>query len=55
MLNKYVGESEKNMREIFNKANQNRPVIVFFDELDSLLPRWGNSSDSSQVTDRMVS
>jgi len=39
LLNKYVGESEKNMRKIFQKAEKCAPCILFFDELDSLLPK----------------
>ena len=38
MLNMYVGESEKNIREVFEKARDKSPCILFFDELDSLAP-----------------
>ena len=55
LLNKYIGESEKNLWEIFKKAKKLKPSLIFFDELDSLLPNRGNSMDSSSVTDRMVS
>ena len=55
LLNMYVGESEKNIRDIFNKARANLPCIIFFDELDALVPNRGNGSDSSSVMDRMVS
>lgn len=41
MLNMYVGESEKNIREVFEKARDKSPCILFFDELDSLAPAWG--------------
>lgn len=56
LLNMYVGESEKNIRDVFNKAKENAPSIVFFDEIDSLLPKRGNGRDSasSQVSDRMI-
>ena len=54
LLNVYVGESEKNVREVFERARENLPCIVFFDELDSLAPARGKSSDSSQVMDRIV-
>ena len=54
LLNMYVGESEKNVREVFQKARDNQPSILFFDEIDSLLPKRGNSQDSSSVTDRLV-
>ncbi len=54
LLNMYVGESEKNVREIFDKARSNLPCIIFFDELDALVPNRGHGSDSSQVMDRIV-
>jgi peroxin-6 len=47
LLNMYVGESEKNVRQVFERARENLPCIVFFDELDSLAPARGKSSDSS--------
>eukprot|EP00826_Nyctotherus_ovalis_P018190 TRINITY_DN15425_c0_g1_i3.p2 TRINITY_DN15425_c0_g1~~TRINITY_DN15425_c0_g1_i3.p2 ORF type:complete len:226 (-),score=45.15 TRINITY_DN15425_c0_g1_i3:232-909(-) len=54
LLNMYVGESEKNIREIFAKARMNAPAVLFFDEVDSLTPARGYTSDSSQVMDRIV-
>ncbi|TAJ75216.1 MAG: AAA family ATPase, partial [Gallionellaceae bacterium] len=54
LLSKWVGESEKGLREIFRKARQAAPCIIFFDELDSLVPRRGGSSDS-HVTENVVS
>ncbi|MEJ5293550.1 MAG: AAA family ATPase, partial [Candidatus Methanosuratincola sp.] len=53
VLSKWVGESEKAIREIFKKARQAAPCIVFFDELDSVAPRRGGHADSG-VTERMV-
>ncbi|MEM2125387.1 MAG: CDC48 family AAA ATPase, partial [Candidatus Methanosuratincola sp.] len=53
VLSKWVGESEKAIREIFKKARQAAPCIVFFDELDSIAPRRGGHTDSG-VTERMV-
>ncbi len=53
LLNKYVGESEKGIRKIFEKARQTAPTIIFFDEIDSLAPRRGLDL-SSQVTERVV-
>ena len=53
MLSMYVGESEKAVRQIFKKARQTSPCIVFFDEIDSLAPRRGLSSDS-HVSERVV-
>jgi transitional endoplasmic reticulum ATPase len=54
VLSKWVGESEKAIREIFRRARQYSPVIIFFDEIDSLVPIRGMSSDS-YVTERVVS
>ena len=47
MLNMYIGESEKNIRDLFQKGRDNSPCIIFFDELDALAPARGNSSDSN--------
>uniref|UniRef100_M4BCU1 Peroxisomal ATPase PEX6 n=1 Tax=Hyaloperonospora arabidopsidis (strain Emoy2) TaxID=559515 RepID=M4BCU1_HYAAE len=55
LLNMYIGESEKNVRQIFAKARNCRPCILFFDELDSLAPMRGRGSDSGGVMDRVVS
>jgi peroxin-6 len=56
LLNMYVGESEKNVRDVFERARENLPCIIFFDELDSLAPARGkgDSGASSQVMDRIV-
>lgn len=43
LLNMYIGESEKNIRQIFQRAREESPTILFFDELDSLLPARGKS------------
>ena len=53
LLSKWVGESEKAVRKIFEKARQTSPTIIFFDEIDSLAPRRGAGSDS-HVTERVV-
>lgn len=53
LLSKWVGESEKAVREVFNKARQTSPTIIFFDEIDALAPRRGISSDTN-VTERVV-
>ena len=55
LLNMYVGESERNVREVFRRARAARPCVVFFDELDSLAPRRGGGSDGGGVMDRVVS
>ena len=53
LLSKWVGESEKAVREVFKKARQVSPCIIFFDEVDALAPRRGISSDS-HVSERVV-
>ncbi len=54
LLSKWVGESEKHLRETFHRAKQVAPSIIFFDEIDALAPRRGGTSDS-HVTERIVS
>ncbi len=53
LLSKWVGESEKAVRKVFEKARQTSPTIIFFDEIDSLAPRRGIGGDSN-VTERVV-
>ncbi|MFQ6050130.1 MAG: CDC48 family AAA ATPase [Candidatus Hydrothermarchaeota archaeon] len=53
-LSKWVGESEKAVREIFRKARQAAPCVVFFDEIDSITPTRGSGFDS-HVTERVIS
>ncbi|MBR9690532.1 CDC48 family AAA ATPase [Candidatus Woesearchaeota archaeon] len=53
LLSKWVGESEKGVRKIFEKARQTSPTIIFFDEIDAIAPRRGTSSDAN-VTERVV-
>ncbi|XP_060844894.1 peroxisomal ATPase PEX6 [Rhopalosiphum padi] len=55
LLNMYIGQSEANVREVFNKARSAVPCILFFDELDSLAPKRGQNGDSGGVGDRVVS
>ena len=55
LLSKWVGESEKGVREIFRKARQAAPCIIFLDEVDSLVPRRGNGNSDSHVTENTVS
>ncbi len=53
VLSKWVGESEKAIRELFKKAKQSAPSIVFLDEIDSIAPRRG-AYEGSHVTESMV-
>ncbi|KAJ3104903.1 Peroxisome biosynthesis protein pex1 [Phlyctochytrium planicorne] len=52
ILNKYIGASEKAVRDLFDRAQAARPCILFFDEFESIAPRRGN--DNTGVTDRVV-
>ena len=54
VMSKWVGESEKAVRQIFKKAKQVAPAIVFLDEIDAIAPRRGTSSSDSGVTERLV-
>ena len=54
ILSKWVGESEKGVREVFKKAKQASPCIIFFDEIDSVVPRRGSEA-ASHVVDRVIS
>src|SRR5919199_1788874 len=55
LISKWVGESEKGVREVFRKARQAAPCIVFFDELDAIAPRRGGAEGDSHVTERVIS
>ena len=55
LLSKWVGESEKAVREIFRKAKMSSPSIVFFDEIDSLAPKRGSGFGDSGTTERVIS
>jgi len=55
LLNMYIGESEANVRRVFQRARDARPCVVFFDELDSVAPKRGAHGDSGGVMDRIVS
>jgi len=54
LLSKWVGESERGIREIFKKARQAAPSILFFDEIDAIVPRRGQNSGGGNVSERMV-
>ncbi len=53
LISKWVGESEKGIRRVFHKARQASPAVIFFDEIDSIAPRRGASSDN-KVSERVV-
>lgn len=55
LLNEYVGQSEDNVRKLFQRARDSSPSVIFFDELDSLAPNRGQAGDSGGVMDRVVS
>ena len=55
MISKWVGESEKGVREVFRKARQAAPCVIFFDELDAVAPRRGGSEGDGHVTERVIS
>jgi transitional endoplasmic reticulum ATPase len=53
LLSRYIGESERSVREVFKKARQAAPCILFFDEIESLIPKRGKTL-GDQVTERVV-
>ncbi|MFW9907925.1 MAG: CDC48 family AAA ATPase [Candidatus Thorarchaeota archaeon] len=55
LLSKWVGESEKAVREVFRKARTAAPAIIFFDEIDAIAPIRGGQSGDSHVTERVIS
>ena len=55
LLSKYVGESERQLRDVFRKARQAAPCIIFFDEIDALIPARSSGASDSPVTDRVLS
>ena len=54
LLDKYVGESERSVRLVFERARASSPCVVFFDELDSLCPKRGGDSSGGGVSERVV-
>ncbi|MEF8773127.1 MAG: AAA family ATPase [Halobacteriales archaeon] len=54
LLDRYVGESERGVRQVFERADRNAPSVLFFDEVDALAPERGGDSDA-EVTERVVS
>jgi len=55
LISKYVGESERAIREVFKKAKQASPTILFFDEIDAIVPKRSPASTDSHVTERVIS
>jgi len=55
LLAMYVGESERAVREVFQKARQAAPAILFFDEIDAMVPTRGSGTTDSHVTERVIS
>ncbi len=55
LFDKYVGESEKGVREVFEKARANAPTIIFFDEIDAIASKRGSGGGDSNVGERVVS
>lgn len=55
LMSKYVGESEKAIREVFKIAKQASPSIIFFDEIDAVVPKRASSSTDAHVTERVIS
>ena len=55
LFNKYVGESEKGVRDVFSKARENAPTVVFFDEIDAIASERGRGVGESNVGERVVS
>jgi transitional endoplasmic reticulum ATPase len=55
LLSKWVGESEKGIREVFRKARRAAACIIFFDEIDAIAPVRGGEFGDSQVTERVIS
>lgn len=55
LISKFVGESEKAIRDVFKTAKNASPTIIFFDEIDAILPRRGSSSTDAHVTERVIS
>ena len=55
LISKWVGESEKGVREVFRKARAAAPCVIFFDEVDAIAPKRKSGESDSQVTERVVS
>ena len=54
LLNKYVGESERSVRQVFERARASAPCVIFFDELDALCPKRDSDIHSSRVVNQLL-
>jgi transitional endoplasmic reticulum ATPase len=55
LISKFVGESEKGIRDVFKSAKQAAPTILFFDEIDAIVPKRATASTDAHVTERVIS
>lgn len=55
LISKFIGESEKSIRDVFKTAKQAAPTLLFFDEIDALVPKRSLANTGAHVTDRVIS
>lgn len=55
LISRFIGESEKSLRDVFKTAKQAAPTLLFFDEIDALVPKRSSASTEAHVTDRVIS
>jgi len=56
LLNMYVGESERSVRKVFQRARSSKPCVIFFDEIDALAPRRqeGTNSGATRIVNQVL-